>query len=79
MWTRFMPLANTLERLLHHDKVIGELRHVKADYSTQIYDSESKGETGTDLQSGLIVIDHLTPSRRVEAGWTSASMSFSLL
>ncbi|OXG84264.1 hypothetical protein C349_02606 [Cryptococcus neoformans var. grubii Br795] len=37
MWTAFMPLAGALRKLLHEDKVIGDVKMVKADYSAALW------------------------------------------
>lgn len=42
LWTRFFPLTQTLQRLLHDDKIIGEVHRVFADFS-QDHKLDEKG------------------------------------
>lgn len=38
LWTRFQPLIGKLQKALHEDKVIGEIRYVRSDFSMAFYD-----------------------------------------
>jgi len=33
VWTRFFPISREIQRLVHHEKVLGEIRRVYADFS----------------------------------------------
>lgn len=41
MWTRFLPLAYTLQEKIFEEKVIGDIKTIRADFSMAFYNSES--------------------------------------
>jgi hypothetical protein len=38
LWTRFQPMTQTLIKKLHDEKVIGDIKAVKTDFSMPFYD-----------------------------------------
>ena len=41
VWTRFQPLASVLKKKLFEEKVVGDIRMVRADFSIPFYNSRS--------------------------------------
>lgn len=81
-----MPLAGALRKLLHEDKVIGDVKMVKADYSAALWGCKSYNPRTAIDEQGIdqkqISLTHIGPlgSKTLEvAGWTWVSTSFSQL
>lgn len=51
MWTRFQPLMGKLQKALHEDKLIGDVRYVRSDFSMAFYDCVFHASAWTDADT----------------------------